>query len=190
MLSHVGDILTAMGKHGDGQLTPAEASALLKTEHADKGYLEYLTHAAEEVSSGVHAMEAMEALSAKVMSLFTCHHQRHTLSARTMAVSLHSYHGQRANVQDERYAKPKGFEVRHLNFDMEDHAEMVRAYKADASPFHKVDLRHVYAVATGDDGDVLPVVKGQITPWLGKQMFAIIPPGADEPLLYTPRRRP
>ena len=33
---------------------------------------------------------------------------------------------------------------------------------------------------------MLPALKGQITPWLGKQTFAIIPPGATEPLLYTP----
>ena len=39
MLSHVGDVLTAMGKHGDGQLTAAAASELLRSEHIDKGYL-------------------------------------------------------------------------------------------------------------------------------------------------------
>ena len=126
MLSHVGDILTAM--HGDGSLTPAEASALLKTEHEDAGYLTYLLHAAEEVSSGVHAVEAMEVLSVKVMSLFKCHRQRNTLSARTMAVSLHSYHGKRDEVQGTQYSKPLGFEVHHLNFDPEDQKEMARAY--------------------------------------------------------------
>ena len=62
----------------------------------------------------------------------------------------------------------------------------MRAYKADTSPFHKVDLQHVYAVATGDDAEILPMLKAQITPWLDKQVFAIIPPGAVEPLLYTP----
>ena len=38
----------------------------------------------------------------------------------------------------------------------------------------------------GDDKDILPLVKGQITPWIGKQLFAIAPPGCTEPLLYTP----
>ena len=89
-------------------------------------------------------------------------------------------------MQDAQYSRPRGFEVRHLNFDDEDQREMVRAYKADTSPFHKVDLQHVYAVATGDDAEVLPMLKAQITPWLDKQVFAIIPPGAVEPLLYTP----
>ena len=73
MLSHIGDILTAMGKHGNGKLTPAEASALLKAEHADNGYLAYLLDSTEEVSAGMHAMEAMEMRSVKVMSLFKCH---------------------------------------------------------------------------------------------------------------------
>ena len=43
MLSHVGDILTIMGKEGDVTLTPAEASAVLKAQQADKGYLSYMT---------------------------------------------------------------------------------------------------------------------------------------------------
>ena len=81
-----------------------------------------------------------------------------------MAVSLHSYHRKRAEVQDAHYLKPRGFEVRHLNFDPEDQKEMVRAYKADTSPFHKVDLQHVYAVATGNDAEVLPMLKAQNTP--------------------------
>ena len=125
-------------------------------------------------------------LSVKVMSLFKCHRQQHTLSAKALTISLHSYHGKRAEVQDAQYSRPRGFEVRHLNFDDKDQREMVRAYKADTSPFHKVDLQHVYAVATGDDAEVLPMLKAQITPWLDKQVFAIIPPGAVEPLLYTP----
>ena len=33
---------------------------------------------------------------------------------------------------------------------------------------------------------MLPLVKGQITPWLGKQVFAVAPPGSIYPLLYTP----
>ena len=140
----------------------------------------------EEVSAGVYAMAAMEVLSVKIMSMFKCHRQRDTISAATVAVSLHSYHGMRDDICDDKYAKPKGFEVRHLNLDASDHAEMIRAYKADDSPFHKVDLKHVYAVATGDDTDMLPLTKGQITPWLGKQLFAIAPPGCTAPLLYTP----
>ena len=92
----------------------------------------------------------------------------------------------RNEICDDRYAKLKGFEVRHLNLDADDHAEMIRAYKADDSAFHKADLKHMYAVATGDDKDMLPLLKGQITPWLGKQLFAIAPPGCTEPLLYTP----
>ena len=39
MLSHVGDLLSAMGKHGDGTMTAAQASQLLKSEMTDKGYL-------------------------------------------------------------------------------------------------------------------------------------------------------
>ena len=177
-MSHVGDILTAMW--------PTDASRGVGTaqDRACRQGLPYVP--AEEVSSGIHAIEAMEVLSAKVMSLFTCHHQQRTLSARTMAVPQHSYQSQRAGVQDVRYTKPKGFEVRHMNFDSEDQNEMVRAYRADASPFHKVDLRHVYAVTTDGDEHILTMLKGQITLWLGKQIFAIIPPGAEEPLLYTP----
>ena len=148
-----------MGQHGDGKLTPADASALLKAEHADKDYMAYLLDATEEVSSGVHAVEAMEMLSAKVMSLFKCHRQQNSLSAKMMAVSLHSYHGKQAEVQDAEYSKPHGFEVRHLNFDPEDQKEMMRAYKADTSPFHKVDLQHVHAFATGNDAEVLPMLK-------------------------------
>ena len=131
-------------------------------------------------------MQAMEVLSVKVMSMFKCHRQRDTISAATVAVSLHSYHGVRDDVCEERYAKPAGFEVRHLNFDADDRAEMVRAYQTDDSAFHKVDLKHVYAVATGNDDDMLPLLKGQIAPWLGKQVFAITPPGCTEPLQYTP----
>ena len=147
MLSHVGDVLTAMGKHGDGKLTAAAASELLRSEHVNKGYLQYLTESVEEVSAGVYAMAAMEVLSMKIMSMFKCHRQRNTISAATVAVPLHSYHGMRDEICDDRYAKPKGFEVWHLNFDAEDHAEMVRAYKADDSAFHcKVQAR----VCSGD----------------------------------------
>ena len=141
MLRHVGDVLTTMGKHGDGKLTAAEA---LRSEHINKGYLQYLTESMEEVSAGVYAMQAMEVLSVKIMSMFKCHRQRNTISAATVAVSLHSYHGVRDNICEDRCAKPAGFEVRHLNFDADDHAEMVRAYQADDSAFHKVDLKHVY----------------------------------------------
>ena len=62
----------------------------------------------------------------------------------------------------------------------------IRAYKTDASMFHKVDMENVYEVATGDDNDMLPMVKGQIQPWIGKNIFAIAPPGSKQPLLYTP----
>ena len=34
------------------------------------------------------------------------------------------------------------------------------------------------------------LVKGQIQPWIGKQTFAIAPPGAKESLLYTPAPAP
>ena len=107
------DGLRAKQKEADAETAKHNAQEnKAKTEHEDAGYLTYLLHAAEEVSSGVHAMNAMEMLSAKVMSLFVCHRQQQTLSARTMAVSLHSYHGQREEIQDEQYAKPQGFEVR------------------------------------------------------------------------------
>ena len=119
-----------MGKNGDGSLTPAEASAILRSEQADKGYLDYMRHSSEEVSAGV------------------------------MAISLHSYHGPRTTVCDPKYNKPPGFEVRHLNLEQADVDEIVRAYKADTSPFHKVDLKHVYAVATGDDEDMLSLTRG------------------------------
>ena len=94
MLSHVGDILTAMGKHGDGKLTPAQASEILQSESEDKGYLAYLEKAADEVSSGVYAMEAMRVISAKVMSLFTYTASQHTMEVVVHATALQSYHGQ------------------------------------------------------------------------------------------------
>ena len=145
-----------MGKEDDGTLTPAEASAVLKAEQADKGYLNYMQQSEEEVSAGV------------------------------MSISLHSYHGLREAVCDEQYSKPPGFEVRHLHLDKEDVDEMIRAYKTAASVFHKVDMKIVYAVATGSDDDTLPMMKEQIQPWIGKQIFAIAPPGSKKPLLYTP----
>ena len=90
MMSHVGDILTAMGKHSDGKLTLAEASALLRSESEDKGYLAYLENAADEVSSGVYAMEAIKVISTKVMSLFTYQAFQHTMGAAVNMASLHS----------------------------------------------------------------------------------------------------
>ena len=87
---------------------------------------------------------------------------------------------------DPKYNKPPGFEVRHLNLEQADVDEIIRAYKADTSPFHKVDLKHVYAVATGDGEDMLSLTRGQIQPWIGKQIFLIAPPGSQQPLLYTP----
>ena len=151
MLSHIGDILTAMGKHGDGKLTPAEASSILRSESEDKGYLAYLEQAADEVSSGVYAMEAMKVINTKVMSLFTYHTAQHTMGAAVNMTSLHSYHGQREVVCDATYKEPPGFEVRHLNLSEAEVQEMVRAYQNDISTFHKVDLKSVYAVATGHD---------------------------------------
>ena len=78
--------------------------------------------------------------------------------------------------------------MRHLHMDKGDVQEMVRAHKADKTLSHKVDLSAVYAVATctGHGADVLPLVKGQVTPWLGKQIFVIASPGSAEPVLYTP----
>ena len=57
-----------------------------------------------------------------------------------------------------RYSKPPGFEVRHLHLDKEDVTEMIKTYKTDASVFHKVAMKNVYAVATGDDENMLPMV--------------------------------
>ena len=78
--------------------------------------------------------------------------------------------------------------MRHLNLNEKEVQEMVRAYEKDISTFHKVDLKSVYAVATGHDKDMLPLLKGQITrtPWIGKQIFAVAPPGSKHPLLHTP----
>ena len=211
MLSHVGDILTATGKHGDGKLTPAQASEILQSESEDKGYLAYLEKAADEVSSGVYAMEAMRGISAKVMSLSTYTASQHTMEVavhatalqsyhgqhadkayqRTMqvavnATSLHTCHGQRAVICDDKYKEPPGFEVRHLNLNETEVQEMVRVYENEISTFHKVDLKSVYAVATGHDKDMLPLLTGQISPWIGKQIFPVAPPGSKYPLLYTP----
>ena len=79
-----------------------------------------------------------------------------------------------------------GFEVRHLNLNEKEVQEMVRAYENDISTFHKVDLKSVYAVAMGHDKDMLPLLTGQISPWIGKQIFPVAPPGSIYPLLYTP----
>ena len=100
--------------------------------------------------------------------------------------SLHSYHGQREVVCDDKYKEPPGFEVRHLNLNETEVQEVVRAYEKDISTFHKVDLKSVYAVATGHEKDMLPLLKGQITPWIGKQIFSVVPPGSKCPLMYTP----
>ena len=89
-------------------------------------------------------------------------------------------------VCNDKYREPPGFEVRHLNLNEAEIQEMVRAYEKDISTFHKVDLKSVYAVATGHDKDMLPLLKGQITPWIAKQIFAVAPPGSTHPLLYTP----
>ena len=79
MLIHVGDVLTAMGKHSDGKVMATEASELLRSEHVNKGYLQYLTESVDEVSARAYAMEAMEVLSVKIMSMFKCHRQRNTV---------------------------------------------------------------------------------------------------------------
>ena len=128
MMSHVGDILTAMITHGDGQLSPAEASALLKAEHENKGYLAYLLDATEEVSSGVHAVEACNRDA----------HRQGDVSVQMSSTAQHSeckdagclsaFLGKRDEGQDAQYSKPRGFKVRHLNLDPEDQTEMVRAY--------------------------------------------------------------
>ena len=130
-MSHVGDILTAMITHGDGQLTPAEASSLLKAEHENKGYLAYhldATVQTEEVSSGVHAVEACNRDA----------HRQGDVSVQMSSTAQHSeceddgclsaFLGKQDEGQDAQYSKPRGFKVRRLNLDPEDQTEMVRAY--------------------------------------------------------------
>ena len=60
------------------------------------------------------------------------------------------------------------------------------AYKTDTQPFQKIDLKTVYAVATGELTDISRLEQDKVQAWLGKQIFAIAPRGSVTPLLYTP----
>ena len=70
-------------------------------------------------------------------------------NATAMAISLHSYHGGRP-VICKQYEEPPGFITQHLNIPVDSCAIIASAYHADTNPFHKVHLKHVYAVATND----------------------------------------
>ena len=59
------------------------------------------------------------------------------------------------------------------------------AYTLDTEPFHKVHLKHIYAVATGADDTVDPLVKQRVQVWLSELIFPIAPPESSVPLLYT-----
>ena len=68
---------------------------------------------------------------------------------------------------------------------MDQCAIIADAYKHDTEPFHKVHLQHIYAVATGSDDTVDPLVKQRIQVWLSELISPIAPPGSSIPLLYT-----
>ena len=106
------------------------------------------------------------------------------LQATTMFVSLHSYHGKRPEVC-RQYDEPPNFTIHHLNVSVESCAVIAAAYNDDTDPFHKVTLQEVYLVAINALDNVHPLVKARIQQWLGKLVFPICPPGSIVPLLYT-----
>ena len=107
--------------------------------------------------------------------------------AGVMTVSLHSYHGKCPVLGDSMYTGPPNFETRHLKQLSDVDVETIAAaYKTDEQPFQKIDLKTVYAVATGELNNISKLQQEKVQTWLGKQIFAIAPQGSMTPLLYTP----
>ena len=120
MLSHIGDILSLMGKGKAFGMTAAQATAQLTAQRESEGTICHMTNSIVAI-------------------------------AGVMPVSLHSYHGKRPVLSDSRYMDPPNFETRHLKQPNDADVETIAAaYKTDEQPFQKIDLKTVYAVATGE----------------------------------------
>ena len=120
------------------------------------------------------------------ITLHSCHERQPEVCDRKSCLStLHSYHGKRPEIRDSKFSEPPNVTVRHLHLDAAGTKALADAYNTDTQRFHKLDLSTVYAVATGNTDGLEPLVKEQVSAWLGKHIFAIKPPLGDQPLLYT-----
>ena len=82
--------------------------------------------------------------------------------AGVMTVSLHSYHGKRSVLCDSMYADPPNFETKHLKQLSDADVETIAAaYKTDEQPSQKIDLKTVYAVATGELTNISKLQQGK-----------------------------
>ena len=121
------------------------------------------------------------------VTLRSCHAKQPEVGSRTFCLAtLHSYHGARPEICDSKFSEPPNFTVQHLHLDAAGTKALADAYNTDTQRFHKLHMSTVYSVATGDTDGLEPLVKEQVNAWMGKQIFAIMPPKDDRPILYTP----
>ena len=192
MLSHVGDILSMMGKHTAISMTAQQAADTIGAHLCGQG--------TQDCSVSTNVPTVPTDVAAMTITLHTCHGPPPSAGIKTFCclatcmvtpettcmATLHSYHGPRPTVCDENFSDPPNFTVRHLHLDAAGTEALADAYSADGQKFHKLQMRTVYAVATGNTDGLEPLVKDQVNAWMGKQIFAIMPPKGDRPLLYTP----
>ena len=172
LLSHVGDLLTAMYENPPPKevLTSRPTNRLPPPPGDQSDRTQYVPPIDPPFDPRLLTSDPSSRLKA--------------LQATTMFVSLHSYHGKRPEVC-RQYDEPAHFIINHLNIPVESSADIAAAYGQDTRPFHKVTLQEIYWVATNETHDIHPLVKARIQPWLGTLIFPICPPGSTVPLLYT-----
>ena len=204
MLSHVGDLLTEMYQHPDPAHSKMEQKWFNQTQYskvscpkesplgvtsklrtmvvqvnATRGMRQAPQSMTHPQNDTIHSYLGCSVMAKCTLSACTPD------SAVTMAAQFHSYHGLRP-AKASPYAEPPNFKVNHINIKLEDLSIFAEAYRSDQSPFHKVTLSRVYTVAIGELDGVDRLVIERVQSWLDNKIFAICPPGADIPLLYTP----
>ena len=168
LLSHVGDLLTAMYENPP----PDRPSRPISIGPKD------------QVAATPFTLPVDPPFDLQLLSNSDPATRLKTLKASTMFVSLHSYHGKRPEVCSQ-YDEPPNYTVHHLHVQVEAYDTIASAYTEDTNLFHKVTLQHIYAVATDNCPDMCAIAKRRIQSWLGKVIFPICPPGSSVPLLYT-----
>ena len=161
MLSHVSDVLSLMGKHTATSMTAQQAADTIVAHLHEQGIQHY------RVSENAADAAVM------TITLHSCHGRQPAACDSTFCLAtLHSYHGKRPEICDSKFLELPNFTVRHLHLDAAGTKALADAYNTDTQRFHKLNLSTVYAVATGNTDGLEPLVKEQVSAWLGKQIFA------------------
>jgi len=101
----------------------------------------------------------------------------------------HTYHPPAAEVA-EGVGVPEGYTASHLGLRAplaEKWAEIRRAQLEDKTMVAGVTVGDIASVVLDGGADMNAGMRQNILPWCGKRFFAVTPPGANLPVVYTPR---